>query len=311
MAVQAATKPKRTVAERVRRFLRKHKWDYLFLLPDLWVFVAFIFVPLFLSLFIAFKDYQALLGIFGSPWVGLENFYWTLTDDVFWIALRNTALYTLVMVPEEILVALILASLIHPLSSKAQTFFRVAYYLPAVSSGVIISMIWRWIFNTQYGLFNTLLRFVFDLDGVPWLTSPDWVMPSLMLSGVLMAPGAAVIIYLAALSKIPNELYEAAEIDGATAFQQWFKITVPLVKPTTLFLLVIHTINSFQIFEKVMIMTGGGPGYSSTVIVHQIYDNAFSHFDFGLAAAQALILFVIIVGFAVIQFKYFSTDVEY
>jgi len=310
MATSVATPP-RTLGDRIRRFMRKHKWDYLFLMPDLAVFLIFIFVPLFLALIIAFKDFRSVLGIFGSPWVGWENFVWVVTDDVFWIALKNTAIYTLIMVPEEVLVALILASLVHPLSTRVQAVFRVAYYLPAVTSGVIISMIWRWIFNTQYGLFNTILQTVLNLDGVPWLTSVEWALPSIMLSGVMMAPGSAVIIYLAGLSKIPSELYEAAEIDGASKLQQWIRITVPLLKPTTLFLLIIHTIGSFQIFEKVLVMTGGGPGYASTVIVHQIYENAFTYFDFGIATAQALILFVIIIGFAIAQFKFFNSDVEY
>jgi multiple sugar transport system permease protein len=296
-----------------RRFVgavRKHIWAYTFLLPDFIVFFIFIAVPVILAVVIAFKRFDPLAGILGSPWVFLDNFKTTFTDRVFWISMRNTFIYTVIMVPWGIVVALLLASLIYPLGRKAQTFFRSAYYLPGVASAVVIAMVWRWIFDPTWGLFN----YLFGLAGLgpfPWLSSPDTALGSIMLSGMLAAPGGGVILYLAAMGRVPQVLHESAKIDGANALQRWWHITLPLLKPVTLYLTVVGTIAAFQIFAKIFIMTNGGPGYATNVLVLSIYNRAFRDLQFGVAASQALVLFAIVAGFAIIQFKYLSTDVEY
>ncbi len=296
-----------------RRFLsavRKHIWAYTFLIPDFAVFSIFIAIPVILAVVIAFKHFDPLAGIMGSPWVFLDNFKTTFTDRVFWISMRNTFIYTLIMVPWGILVALFLASLIYPLSMKAQTFFRAAYYLPGVASAVVLAMVWKWIFDPTWGLFNYLFAQV-GLGPFPWLSSPDTALPSIMLSGMLAAPGGGVILYLAAMGRVPKVLHESAKIDGASAIQRWWHITLPLLKPVTLYLCVVGTIVGFQIFAKIFIMTNGGPGYATNVLVLSIYNRAFRDLEFGVAASQALVLFAIVAGFAIIQFKYLSTDVEY
>ncbi|MCK4272731.1 extracellular solute-binding protein [bacterium] len=296
-----------------RRFLsavRKHIWAYTFLIPDFAVFSIFIAIPVILAVIIAFKHFDPLAGIMGSPWVFLDNFKTTFTDRVFWISMRNTFIYTLIMVPWGILVALFLASLIYPLSMKAQTFFRAAYYLPGVASAVVLAMVWKWIFDPTWGLFNYLFAQV-GLGPFPWLSSPDTALPSIMLSGMLAAPGGGVILYLAAMGRVPKVLHESAKIDGASAIQRWWHITLPLLKPVTLYLCVVGTIVGFQIFAKIFIMTNGGPGYATNVLVLSIYNRAFRDLEFGVAASQALVLFAIVACFAIIQFKYLSTDVEY
>lgn len=268
--------------------------------------MIFIAVPVIWAFIIAFQEY----GIFETSWVGLTNFKNVFANDIFYTALWNTIRYTLIVVPSSVLLALILASLIHPLGMKGQSFFRAAFYLPTVTSVVVISMVWRWIFDGTYGLFNYFLSQV-GVEPVNWLGSSFWSLPAVMIMSILTPPGVGIILYLAAMNGIPDTIYEAARIDGAGPFKTWWKITLPLLKPTTLYLLVLNTIGSFQVFSQVLLMTGGGPGYSSTTLVSLIYNSAFRDFDFGLAAAQALVLFFIILIISFIQFKWLNADVEY
>jgi multiple sugar transport system permease protein len=170
--------------------------------------------------------------------------------------------------------------------------------------------VWIYIFQPDYGFLNWLLG-LFGIPRVLWLQDPDLALWSLILSTILIVPGTGVVLYSASIGSIPRELYEAAEVEGANAVQKWWRITVPLLKPTTLYLMVIYTIAGFQVFERVYIMTGGGPINRTTTIVQLIYMTAFSDFNFGRASAQALVLFAIIAAFSFIQFRFLSTDVEY
>lgn len=285
--------------------IQKHKWDYLFITPKLVLFSIFIATPVIWAFFLSFQEY----GVFQSKWVGLSNFINVFQSDLFWIALWNTFRYTLIVVPCQVLIALILASLINPLNRKAQTFFRAAYYLPTVTSVVVVSMVWRWMYNSK-GLLNYFLS-LFGVDAINWLGSSQWALPSIILMSILTPPGVGVILYLAAMGSIPESLYEAAKIDGAGPIKTWWQITLPLLKPTTLYLVVLRTIGSFQVFTQVLLLTDGGPGYATTTLVHLIYNSAFRDFEFGYASAQAIILFAIVLIFAFIQFKFLNTDVEY
>lgn len=282
-----------------------HKLEYLFILPKFVLFFTFIIIPVIWAFFIAFQEY----GIFENTWVGLVNFKDVFTGDLFWIALWNTLRYTLVVVPAQVIIALILASLINPLNKKAQTFFRGAFYLPTVTSVVVISMIWRWMYNTK-GLINYILS-IFGVDAVNWLGSSNWALTAIILMSILTPPGVGVILYLASMASIPESLYEAARIDGAGPITAWYKITLSLVKPTTLYLAILGTIGSFQVFAQVLLLTDGGPGYATTTLVHLIYNSAFRDFEFGFASAQAIVLFGIVLILAFIQVKYLSSDVEY
>ncbi len=290
--------------------LKEHGFAYLALAPVFIIFGVFVVVPIILSVVIAFEQYEPLLGIFRSPFVGFRNFVDVIRDESFRVALKNTFLYTLVKVPWNVSVALILASLLYPLSKRAQSFYRAAYYLPGVASAVVISMIWRWIFDPTFGLANLLLTRL-GLPPQPWLTSPSTAFPSIILSDIIMAPGSGVILYLATMGRIPKSVIESARIDGASGIKTWWYVIVPLLAPTTLFMLVVNTIGSFQVFTKVYILTKGGPGYATNTLVFSIYKRAFEDLLFGMASAEALILFAIIGVFSFFQFRMFSKELEY
>ncbi|WP_413375420.1 carbohydrate ABC transporter permease [Alkalihalobacillus sp. 1P02AB] len=291
--------PKKTLWEKIR----KNKSAYFFLLPKLVFFIIFMFIPIVWAFVISFQD----RGVFTIDYVGFKHYIDAFQSPIFRAALWNTLIYTLVTVPAFIITALVIAALIHPLGRVSQTFFRAAFYLPTVTSMVIIAMVWRWMYNYRFGLFNYIIGF-FGFEPVNWLAQTSTALPSLMIMSILIPPGSGIIIYLAAMNNINPSLYEAADIDGASPFQKWVRITLPLLKPTTLYLVIISTIGSFQVFTQIIMMTGGGPGYSTETVVHVIYKTAFRDFNFGLASAQSVILFIILMGFAIAQFKALKTD---
>ncbi|MBV9787477.1 MAG: sugar ABC transporter permease, partial [Chloroflexi bacterium] len=272
-------------------------------------FTIFVLVPVVWSFLISLQDYR-LRG--ESKWVGFDNYVeaFTTQSGVFVTALGNTLYYTLLTVTANIFVALMLSSLIQPLNKYAQTFFRAAYYLPAVTSAVIIAMVWRWMYNTQWGFLNYLLSLV-GMEPVRWLSDPNIALNSITLSTILTVPATGVVLFSAAMSGIPKDFYEAAELDGAGPIRKWWNITLPLIKSTTLYLVVLYTIASFEVFEKVFVMVPSGVGNSTQTIVTQIYQNGFQQFRYGVAAAQAFILFLIIASVAVLQFRFLRSDVEY
>lgn len=297
-------------ADRARRFVRQHGWSYAFVLPSMLTFTVFILIPVIWSFIISFQDYRLATG---GTWVGLDNYRaaFTTQSGVFVRAIRNTIYYTVVTVTANIFIALILSSMIQGLSKWAQTFFRAAFYLPAVTSVVIIAITWRWLLNSnQYGFFN-YLRSLVGLAPVRWLADPSIALESIMLSTILTVPATGVVLFSAAMSSIPKDYYEAAEIDGAGPIRKWWNITVPLIKPTTLYLVVLYTIASFEVFEKILLMTPSGVGNATQTIVFQIYQNGFVQFRYGVAAAQAFILFLMIASVAAVQFRVFRSDVEY
>ncbi|MCG8349000.1 MAG: sugar ABC transporter permease [Chloroflexales bacterium] len=298
-----------TLGARIKRFVKQYGWSYGFVLPSMLTFTVFTLVPVVWSVIISFQEYSLSRG---GVWVGFDNYVeaFTTQSGVFVVALRNTAYYTVVTVTANIFIALILASLIQPLGKIAQTFFRAAYYLPAVTSVVIIAMTWRWLYNTEWGFFNYLLSLV-NLPPVRWLSDPNIALNSITLSTVLTIPATGVVLFSAAMGGIPQEYYEAAELDGAGPIQKWWNITLPLIKSTTLYLVVLYTIASFEVFEKFIVMAPSGVGNSTQTIVTQIFQNGFVQFRYGVAAAQAVILFLIIASIAIIQFRVLRSDVEY
>ena len=293
----------------VAKFVQKYGWSYAFVLPSVLVFSVFTLAPVLWAFLISFQDFRPRGG---GGWVGFQNYQdaFTTQNGVFVEALKNTAFYALVTVTANIFIGLILASLIQPLSTRAQTFFRAAYYLPAVTSAVIIAVTWRWLFNTQWGFLNFLLSLV-GQPPVRWLSDPDIALQSIILSTIFTIPAAGVVLFNAAMGSIPKEYYEAADLEGAGPVRKWWSITLPLIKSTTLYVVVLYTIASFEVFEKVYIMVPSGVGNSTQTIVTQIYQTVFSQFRYGVASAQAIVLFLIITTIAVIQFRFFRTDVEY
>lgn len=304
------TTPRRRPS-RARQFWRKHGWSYAFVLPSMTTFALFVLVPVVWALVISFQRYSLVRG---GEWVApfYKNYEsaFTQLNGVFVIAIRNTLIYTFFTVTANILFGLVLASLIQPLSQRLKTFFRAAYYLPAVTSAIVVGMTWSYIFNAQWGFANYLLRLV-NLPPVRWLSDPDVALTSVTLSAVLTMPATAIVLFSAAMGSIPADYYEAAEIDGASPIRKWWSITVPLIKSTTLYLVVLYTIASFEVFERIYIMVPSGVGNSTQTIVTQIYNNGFKEQNYGVASAQAFILFVMVAVVAVVQFRLLRSDVEY
>ncbi len=307
--IHAASGRQLVAFSRVREFFRRYGWGYAFVLPSVLTFAVFTLVPMVWAIIISFQNFK-LNG--PSAWVGLANYHdaFTTQSGVFTTALKNTLFYTVCTVTSNVLIGLILASLIAPLGRKAQVFFRAAFYLPAVTSAVIIAMVWRWLYNAQWGFFNYLLGLA-HLPAVGWLSDPSLALKSITLSTVLTVPATAVVLFSASISGIPKEYYEAAELDGASAIRKWWRITVPLIKPTILYLTVLYTIASFEVFEKAYIMVPSGVGNSTQTIVTQVYQNGFQQFRYGIAAAQGVILFLLTLAVAVVQFRVLRSDVEY
>ena len=273
--------------------------------PALLLFSVFIGIPMLLAFVIAFKRIELAEGLGGSPWVGLQNFH-DLFDNVLLseriaLAFKNTLLFTICFVPLNLLGALIIATLVHAVGERWRNFYRAAFYLPTVTSAIVFAMIWKWLYDSNFGLLNAGLKGL-GLSPINWTGDPDWAIWSVIIAALGAGPGGNVLIYLAALGSVPEELQEAARVDGANVLQRWWNVTVPALKPVTLYLLVLNTIGSFQVFELVFVLTGGGPAGSSTVVVYEIYNLAFAQGRYGVAGALALILLVVVTLFTALQF---------
>jgi len=264
--------------------------------------------PIVRVLQLSFVEYIVRNG--EQRWTGFNNYERIFSDELFYLALRNTFVYTLLVVPLALLIALGLAYLIHPLGTKAQTFFKAAFYLPGVVSSVVLALVWAWLYSADFGLLNYLLSLV-GIDPVLWLGDTRFALPAVALLTIASGLGVPLLLLLAAMGNIPDDYYEAAEIDGANRLRQFWSVTLPLLKPTVLYLLIVMTIGSFQVFDTVYLMTNGGPSYSTTTLVFLIYESAFRFFDFGLASAQAVVLFTLVVVLAIVQFRLLAGDVEY
>ncbi|WP_204343792.1 carbohydrate ABC transporter permease [Paenibacillus elgii] len=291
----------------VKQFIRDYGWSYLFILVPVLLFLVFTLYPVISAFLMSFQKYTVMK----TDWVGLDNYKFMFQDEVFWKSMKNTVIFTIGTVPVNIILTFVLAFLIFQMRQSWQTFFKAALYLPGVVSGVTISLVWLAIFDpTPWGPMNTVLGW-FGIDPVIWLGKSNSALFSLMLMTYLGSHGGGIILYLAAMGGIPKSLYEAADIDHASGWTKFTKITWPLLKPTTLYLLVTGVITSFQVFISVYLMTQGGPNFATTTIAYLIYQTAFVFYDFGLASAQSFVLAIVIILISIIQFKYFSSDIEY
>jgi len=292
----------------------KARWAYIFIAPAFIPFLIFIVYPLMEGLRLSF--YQA--GINPDNWVfiGLQNYINLTQDSVFKISVANTLLYVMIIVPAAIVLTLFTAVIIHPLGKGPQSFIRMAFYMPVVSGGVILGMVWIWIFNRDYGLLNYVLETlglfeVLGIGRVGWLSGTGTALVSLSIVVISWTLGQPLILFLAALGGIPEELYDAAKIDGANSWNAFWRITLPLLRPTTLFVFVTQTMGVFQIFVVILLMTQGGPANATQSIVYRIYEHGFLFFKFGYAAAMGVILLIIVSAVAVVQFKLLGREVHY
>lgn len=277
-----------------------------FLAPSMLHLIVFIFTPIVFSAYLSFHRWDIVVP--DKPFVGLSNFSDMFTDQTFWNALRNTLIYSF-NVPIGMTFSLLVALLMHK-RMKGIGFLRTLFFLPSVTSFVAIALVWMWIYHPSFGAAN----FFFNLIGLPplqWLNSSQTAMLSVMLFTIWLGLGYQMVIFLAGLQGIPEELYEAALIDGATKWQRFWRITLPLLKPTTFFILVTSFIGSFQVFTSIYVMTAGGPVRSTDVIVYHIYQAAWEQLRMGYAAAMSWVLFIIIMVATWIQFKFLGKEVEY
>ncbi|OXM14677.1 carbohydrate ABC transporter permease [Paenibacillus herberti] len=282
-------------------------WGYAFIAVALVVYTLFTAYPVVSAFLISFQEYKPL----GSTYIGLDNYTEIFKSSLFWKAIGNTVVYTILTVPVALILSFAVAVMIMPLRKWMQTTFKAVYYLPAVASGVALSVVWLWIFDPmQGGILNQLIG-AFGIDSQNWLGASSTSMFSLVLMSWLSSHGTSIIIYVAALLGIDDSYYEAADIDGASFLQKMWHIVVPCLKPTTLFLLVTGVIGSFQVFQNAYLMTGGGPDHATTMVGLLIFDTAFKYFEFGEAAAQSLVLALMIGFMAFLQFKFLGKDVEY
>lgn len=292
---------------RKKKMKKETFWAYAFILIPLCTFMVFTIYPVVSSIITSFQDYKPL----GSEWVGFANYISTFKSSLFYKALKNTAVYTVITVPIAILMSFIVSVMILPFRKGIQSFLKGAFYLPAIASGVAMSFVWKWIYDPlPSGLLNSVVRF-FGIENQNWLGSSKTAMASLIIMAVFAGLGQNIIIYIAALLGIDPTYYEAADIDGSTFLQKVRYVVWPLVKPTTIFLAITSVINGFQSFQTAYLMTGGGPDNATTMAGLLIFNRAFKYFEYGEACAQALLLAVIIAIFAVFQFKLSANDVEY
>ncbi|HDM70201.1 MAG: sugar ABC transporter permease [Thermotoga sp.] len=280
--------------------------SYLFCAPAYLIFTIFIFVPIIWSFILSFTDYSLLT--FGKPeFVGLANYIELFKDPVFLRAVLNTIYYSILYVPTTLVIGFIFALMLND-DFPGRNFFRLSMFIPVVVPMVVASIVWMLILSAHpTSLANRLL----GLFGIPpkgWLTDPKLAMLSVAMVMVWKTFGYKMLLYLAAMQSIPYELYESAELDGATGWKKTIYITIPLLKPTTFFLVVTSVIDSFQIFTPIYIMTGGGPGYATTTLVNYLYEKGFKEFEMGYASAISYVLFLMLIILTFIQKKGFGSE---
>lgn len=271
---------------------------YLFLLPNLIGFLIFSLIPIIATFGLTFTDWN-LVG--ERAFVGLANYQKLIEDTLFWQTARNTVVYTVGAVPIGVFVAFWLALLLNR-KMRGVVFFRTIFFLPHVTLTVAIAIVWAWIYHPEMGLVNYALGLI-GIDGPRWLQSTTWAMPAIIIMSNWKGIGYAMLIFLAGLQAIPQELLEAATIDGASSFQRLRHIVLPLIAPTTFFILVTSFIGAMQAFDQFYVMTGGGPAYSTTTLVMYIFQNGFEWFQMGYAATVAVVLFACIFVITVVQWK--------
>jgi len=293
-----------TVSAKTRRLMiHETVTSYLFLAPFLLFFVMFVVYPMFMCVYTSFFD--ATMGR-DDIFVGFDNYVTLFNDPVFWTALWNTLIIVVVSVPVTCAFSLWVASVISKMHVAATSLFRCIFYLPVVTGSVAVTMVWKWMYNYSQGIFN----YVLGEEGlgiieknINWLGDPKYALGCIILILLTTSVGQPIVLYVSALDNVDKSLVEAAEVDGATPMQAFWRIKWPQMMPTTLYILVITTINSFQCFALIQLLTYGGPRNSTMTIMFYIYHNAFKLYKYGYGNAMGVILAIIIAILSAIQFK--------
>jgi multiple sugar transport system permease protein len=279
----------------------------LFLSPTLIVFGVFVLFPVFFSFYLSFQKWNMFSS--GVTFVGLANYSQIIRNPEFWMVLKNTLVYTLGTVPLNMVLSLIIAFFLNK-KLAGKKILRTAFFAPVVMSSVAAAVIWRWVYEPNFGLLNTVLGW-FGIPGVNWLNEPTAAMFALIVMGVWKTFGVNMVLFSAGLQGIPDHYYEAAELDGAGKWNRFWYITIPLLSPTTFFVLVMSMIGSFQVFDTVYVLTSGGPLGTTKVLVFYLYEHAFKFFEMGYASAVAYLMFAIIFVLTLLQTKYLKRSIHY
>ncbi len=270
---------------------------YLYLLPILIGLTVFTAGPILASLGLSFTQYD----IGANPrFIGTQNYNEFLNSALFWQVAGNTVYYALLYVPASIAVSLGLALLVEK-RIRGIEFFRTIYFLPVVTSMVAAAIIWSWMYNSDVGLLNYLLSMI-GIDGPKWLQNPHWALPAIAIMSIWKNAGYNMMIFLAGLANIPKDYYEAARLDGSSAWSRFLHITLPMLSPVTFFVLVVTTIGAFQVFEQTFVMTNGGPGVSTLTLSYYIWQTAFRFFNLGGASALGYLFFLLVLAVTALQF---------
>lgn len=285
--------------QRSKLQLKQSLTAWSFILPNFLGFFIFTLIPVVFSLGLAFMKWDSFNP---AEFVGLQNFTKMLHDPAFWISLKNTFTYTLGVVPLTLICSLGLAILLNQ-KIKGVSFFRTAFFFPYVTSLVAIAVVWNMLFHPTKGPINQVLQLIIA-NPPGWTSSSQWALFAVIIVSIWRGMGYYMILYLAGLQGIPRELYEAASMDGASKIRQFFSVTIPSLRPTTFFVTVMLVINCFKVFDLIQVMTDGGPGRSTNVLVYQIYKEAFVKFNFGYASAISMVLFAIVLIVTVFQFQW-------
>ncbi len=291
-----------------RILLRETAVSYLFLLPAFLFFVVFVLTPIVQGVWTSLFNYS--LKTF--EYVGFGNYRRLFEDEVFLKSVVNTAVIVAGAVPVILLFSLYVSNSIYQRSAFVRSFYRVVLYLPVVTGTVSVIVVWLFIFNPRIGALNQLLKSLGVISrNISWLGDRRFALPSIMAVLWTTSVGQPVILYVASLGNIPSALLEAAQIDGANSRQVFRHVKWPLLMPTTLYIVVISTINSFQIFSLIQLMTSGGPFFATSTVMYLVYEKAFTFYEFGYANAMGVLLAAVIALFSLLQFKVFSRDVSY
>ena len=278
---------------------------YLFMTPCLLLFLGFVIFPMGMCLVTSFFNYTMT----DFSFIGLDNYVRMFGDTVFTKSMVNTLVIVLVSVPVTCVFSLWVASLLNRMSNLATSFFRCVFYLPVVTGSVAVTVVWKWIFNNYYGLLNYVCKALGIINGnINWLGNAQYALGCIIMILLTTSVGQPIVLYVSALSNVDHSIIEAAQVDGATNFQVFWRVKWPQIMPTTLYILVITTINSFQCFALIQLLTSGGPNYSTSTVMYYIYYQAFKLNDYGYGSAMGIILAIIIAIFSAIQFKFAQTD---
>lgn len=280
---------------------------WLFLLPSLILFLTFTGIPVIAAFGISFTQWDLFNP---ARFVGLGNYARLFGDPIFAKVMGNTAYFVLLSVPVQMLIGLGCALALNR-GIRGQTFFRVAYFLPVVTSTIAAALVWAWLFNSNFGLVNALLSLLGVSNPPRWLASSQWAMPAVIIVSIWQNVGYAMVLFLAGLQNIRADLYDAAAMDGAKGVRRFWFITLPLLSPTTFFVMIISIIGSFQIFELVFVMTNAGPANATNTLVFYIYQNGFQFYQMGYASAAAMVLFVIVLIMTLVQYGLQNRWVHY